>query len=70
MVRINNDGFLKMTFKVTTRLKDIFISESFDTEVRALEQARSWARMGEVVIAHDDVEFSLEDFAALDENPP
>jgi hypothetical protein len=33
-----------MTFKVSTRLNDIYFEEPFDTELEALERAQSWTR--------------------------
>jgi hypothetical protein len=56
-----------MTFKVSTRLDDIYFDEVFDTDIEALDQAISWtmARLGEVVIVHNDRAFTLEEFAKM-----
>jgi hypothetical protein len=55
-----------MRFKVTTRLSDIFFSETFDTELEALAQAKAWtkAKLGEVVISCNGVTYTLEEFTA------
>ena len=55
-----------MPFKVTARLSDIFFMETFDDELEALAQARAWtaAKLGEIVVTHDGVESTLEEFAA------
>jgi hypothetical protein len=54
-----------MTFKVSTRLDDIYFEESFDTELEALERAQSWtrAKLGDVVIVHEGKTYSLNEFA-------
>jgi hypothetical protein len=56
-----------MTFKVSTRLDDIYFDERFDTDIEALERALSWtrARLGEVIIVHDDKIFTVEEFAKM-----
>lgn len=55
-----------MPFRVTTRVSDIFFSETFDTELEMLAQARAWtkASRGEVVISHNGVTYTLEEFTA------
>lgn len=44
-----------MTFKVSTRLEDIYLEETFDTESEVIERARAWtrAKLGEVIINHE-----------------
>ncbi len=43
-----------MPLKVTTRLDEIYFTETFDTELEALAQARAWTKAGrgEVEITH------------------
>jgi hypothetical protein len=54
-----------MTFKVSTRLDDIYFDETFDTDVEALERARAWtkARLGEVIIEYDGKCYTVDEFA-------
>jgi len=62
-----------MTFKVSTRLDDIYFEETFDTDQEALERAQSWtrAKLGDVVIVHKGKTYTPNESAvgrALDEN--
>ena len=56
---------LKMSFEVSTRLGDIYLNATCDTEHEALERAKQWAKAGlyEVMITHDDEIFTIEQFA-------
>ena len=54
-----------MSFKVSTRIDDIYLSATFDTRRAALERAKAWAGVGEVTIAHRNETFTLEQFASL-----
>jgi hypothetical protein len=53
-----------MTFKVSTRLDDIYFEETFDTDLEALERAQSWtrAKLGDVVIIHEGDTYTLNEF--------
>jgi hypothetical protein len=53
-----------MTFKVSTRLDDIYFEETFDTGLEALEQAKRWTRaeLGDVVIVYEGKTYTLHDF--------
>ena len=53
-----------MTFKVSTRLNDIYFEETFDTELEAMERAQSWtrAKVGDVVIVYDGKTYTLNEF--------
>jgi hypothetical protein len=61
--RIKNKS-CTMPFKVSTRLDDIYFEETFDTELEALERAKTWtkANLGEVVIVHEGKTYTLHDF--------
>ena len=53
-----------MSFKVATRLDDIYFDETFDTEPEAVECAKAWtrAKLGEVIINHAGRTYTLEEF--------
>jgi hypothetical protein len=55
-----------MTFKVSTRLDDIYFDETFDTDLEALERAKAWtkARLGEVTIVHKEKTYTLDEFVS------
>ena len=53
-----------MTFKVSTRLDEIYFEETFDTDLEALERAKSWtrAKLGDVVIVYEGKTYSVNEF--------
>jgi hypothetical protein len=61
-----------MSFHVSTRLDDIFLHATFDTELAALYRARTWkeARLGEVVIVHEGKQFTVEEFEMMVDRKP
>jgi PilZ domain len=61
-----------MSFHVSTRLDDIFLHATFDTDLAALYRARTWkeARLGEVVIVHEGKQFTVEEFEMMVDRKP
>jgi hypothetical protein len=68
----SNLGTFQMSFRVSSRLDDIYLDETFDTDWAALERATAWTKAGlpGVTITHGAQEFTVDQFARRINNSP